>query len=144
MNDRAPVSPEPSRFRSANDVWVDRVAKSGDSLAYRYRAGNSWRDVTWREADSLAQELAGGLVSLGLLPGDRIALIAQTRFEWMLCPWLRRVADGPAVDHQAIAAIGAAGTQRTAGGDAPAIAPAVDGAGLKPNAAPLVEMTVPR
>jgi long-chain acyl-CoA synthetase len=85
MNDRATVSSKESPFRSANEVWVNRVAKSGDSLAFRYKVSGSWRDVTWRQADALAREVAAGLASLGSRPGDHIGLVAGTRFEWMLC-----------------------------------------------------------
>jgi long-chain acyl-CoA synthetase len=84
MNDRSQVSTE-SPFRSANEAWVDRVRQSGDSLAYRYRAGGAWQDVSWKQADEMALEVAAGLAALGLLPVDRVALLSQTRFEWMLC-----------------------------------------------------------
>jgi long-chain acyl-CoA synthetase len=33
----------------------------------------------------IAQEIASGLLSSGLARGDRVALIAQTRLEWVLC-----------------------------------------------------------
>ncbi len=76
---------EVAPFRSANEAWVDRITRSGDTLAYRHRVGGAWQDVTWRQADELALEVAGGFAALGLLPGDRVGLLSQTRFEWMLC-----------------------------------------------------------
>jgi long-chain acyl-CoA synthetase len=85
MDDGARVSMAATPFRSANQAWVDRVARSGEELAYRYRTGGRWQDVSWKQADEQACEVAAGLVSLGLLPGDRIALLSQTRYEWMLC-----------------------------------------------------------
>jgi long-chain acyl-CoA synthetase len=85
MDDRARVTKEVLPFRSANEAWARRVAESGDGLAYRHRVGTSWQDVTWRQADEMALEMAAGLAALGLLPGDRIALLSQTRLEWMLC-----------------------------------------------------------
>jgi long-chain acyl-CoA synthetase len=85
MDDGAVVSTKALPFRSANEAWDHRVSSSGDALAYRHKAGGAWRDVSWREADAQAQEIAAGLASIGLLPGDRIGLLSQTRFEWMLC-----------------------------------------------------------
>jgi long-chain acyl-CoA synthetase len=79
------VRPEPLPFRSANEAWNDRVSSAGDALAYRHKVGGAWRDLSWKEADARAQELAAGLASLGLLAGDRIGLLSQTRLEWMLC-----------------------------------------------------------
>ena len=40
--------------------------------------------MTWAEADRAAQEIAAGLVSLGVAPGDRVCLVSQTRLEWVL------------------------------------------------------------
>jgi long-chain acyl-CoA synthetase len=41
--------------------------------------------MTWSEADQAAHEIAAGLLALGLKPGDRIAVLCQTRLEWVLC-----------------------------------------------------------
>ena len=71
-------------FPSANLVWADRVAKSGDRLAYRYRSGGAWLDLTWKQADAQVRDIAAGLISLGIRPQDRVGLLAQTRLEWML------------------------------------------------------------
>jgi long-chain acyl-CoA synthetase len=53
--------------------------------AFRFRKGHDWQSLTWREADQQAREIAGGLCSLGLEPGARVALLCQTRLEWVLC-----------------------------------------------------------
>jgi long-chain acyl-CoA synthetase len=97
MDDRAGVSSVAASFRSANQAWTDRVAKSGDALAYRYRTAGGWQDVSWKQADQQASEVAAGLVSLGLLPGDRVGLISQTRYEWMLCDIATLIAGAVAV-----------------------------------------------
>ncbi len=85
MDDGAGVSLAAASFRSANEAWSNRVSESGEALAYRHKAAGRWRDLTWREADTQAREIAAGLSSLRLSPGDRIGLLAQTRLEWMLC-----------------------------------------------------------
>ncbi len=41
--------------------------------------------MTFGEADAAAREIAAGLVATGLVPGDRVCLLAQTRLEWALC-----------------------------------------------------------
>ena len=41
--------------------------------------------MTFAEADAAAREIAAGLVAPGVVPGDRVCLLAQTRLEWVLC-----------------------------------------------------------
>jgi long-chain acyl-CoA synthetase len=72
-------------YRSANEAWTRRIGESGDQPAYKYKEGGSWRTVSWREADLAASEVAAGFAALGMRPGDRICILAQTRYEWMLC-----------------------------------------------------------
>jgi long-chain acyl-CoA synthetase len=71
-------------FRSANEVWADRVAKEGGDLAFRHKQGGAWVDTTWKQADVIAREIAAGLAAIGLQAGDRVCIAAQTRVEWML------------------------------------------------------------
>jgi long-chain acyl-CoA synthetase len=71
-------------FPSANLAWADRVAKSGDRPAFRYKSGAAWVDLTWKQADAQVRDLAAGLISIGIRPQDRVCLLGQTRLEWML------------------------------------------------------------
>jgi long-chain acyl-CoA synthetase len=75
--------------RTAIEVWKARVAASADSVAYRYRGGSPprWIDLTWRQSDEAAREIAGGLASspLNVRRGDTVCILAQTRIEWVLC-----------------------------------------------------------
>ena len=71
--------------RSANGIWQGRVCEFADRPAFRYRRADAWHCLTWRQADQAARELAAGLLSLGLDRGDRVALLCQTRLEWLLC-----------------------------------------------------------
>ena len=41
--------------------------------------------MTFGEAEVAAREIAAGLVAGGVVPGDRVCLLAQTRVEWALC-----------------------------------------------------------
>jgi long-chain acyl-CoA synthetase len=71
--------------RSANVIWRTRVQAFAERPAFRFRKGDAWQGLTWREADHQAREIAGGLCALGLVPGARVALLCQTRVEWVLC-----------------------------------------------------------
>jgi long-chain acyl-CoA synthetase len=70
--------------RSANVIWRTRVQAFAERPAFRLRKDDAWHALTWHEADQRARELAAGLCSLGLAPGARVALLCQTRLEWVL------------------------------------------------------------
>ncbi|HKF80667.1 MAG TPA: long-chain fatty acid--CoA ligase [Thermoleophilaceae bacterium] len=53
-----------------------------DRVAMRHRQDGEWRERTFAEVGELADELALGLVALGLEPADRVCILANTRPEW--------------------------------------------------------------
>jgi long-chain acyl-CoA synthetase len=71
--------------RTAVEMWSRRVAKTPTRTAFRYHDGQGWKAMNFTEADQAVHELAAGLVAAGLLPGDRVCLLSQTRVEWALC-----------------------------------------------------------
>ncbi|HXJ20368.1 MAG TPA: long-chain fatty acid--CoA ligase [Polyangia bacterium] len=71
--------------RSAVEMWNRRVAKTPTRTAFRFHDGQRWKTMSFGEADQVAREVAAGLIAAGLLPGDRVCLLSQTRVEWALC-----------------------------------------------------------
>jgi len=69
---------------TAVEMWKRRVAATPDRVAFKHHAGGKWVDMTWKEADAAAREIAAGLVARGLLPGDRVCVLGQTSLEWIL------------------------------------------------------------
>jgi long-chain acyl-CoA synthetase len=71
---------------TAVDLWKRRVAAMPDRVAFRHwnPAGGACVALTWKEADAAAREIAGGLVARGVVPGDRVCVLAQTNLEWIL------------------------------------------------------------
>jgi long-chain acyl-CoA synthetase len=61
---------------------ADRFA---DRVAVRSKDGEEWRDRTFAEFSEIVDEIALGLIALGLEPGDRVSLLANTRPEWSFC-----------------------------------------------------------
>src|SRR5579859_2463828 len=55
-----------------------------DHIAARYKAGGEWSEMSYADAGRTINELALGLVELGIEPGDRVCLLANTRVEWVL------------------------------------------------------------
>ena len=46
--------------------------------------GDTWRSITAREFYDEVHALAAGLITRGLEPGDRVAIMSRTRYEWTL------------------------------------------------------------
>jgi long-chain acyl-CoA synthetase len=59
-----------------------RVQESAQDVAYYVQRGGSYEPVTYTENYTLVTNLAVGLVALGAVKGDRIAIISNTRAEW--------------------------------------------------------------
>ena len=55
-----------------------------DGTAIRFPRGGEWHEWSFAELGTAVRELARGFVALGLEPGDRVALLAETRPEWTL------------------------------------------------------------
>ena len=71
--------------RHAIDLFTHRIGASGKRVATRHKLDGTWRTMTWNDLDRAAREIAGGLRSLGVEPGDRVCLLANTRWEWIAC-----------------------------------------------------------
>jgi long-chain acyl-CoA synthetase len=64
---------------------LDRVAATPERPAYRFpKSDGTWATMTWHDFGTRATALAAGLLSLGLEPGDRVAIASSTRVEWIL------------------------------------------------------------
>lgn len=61
-----------------------RVESTPHHEAYRYLQGTNWVSVTWAEAATEVYEVAAGLLALGLAKEDRVAIVANTRYDWLM------------------------------------------------------------
>jgi long-chain acyl-CoA synthetase len=52
--------------------------------AYLHEVDGDWREVTWPEATVAVDELANGLLALGLEKGQAFALLGRTTLDWAL------------------------------------------------------------
>ena len=73
-----------ARPRTIGRLWSDAVAAGHAAPPYRVESGDGWQPVSWAAADAAVQELAHGLLALGVARGDRFAILAGTRLEWSL------------------------------------------------------------
>jgi long-chain acyl-CoA synthetase len=68
-----------------------------DHLAARHRVDGEWRELTYAEVVAAVDEIALGLSDLGIAPGDRVGILADTRVEWTLASYGISAAGGVVV-----------------------------------------------
>jgi long-chain acyl-CoA synthetase len=66
------------------DLLVERVAATPDAPLFALPDGDGWRDVSAREFERQVRALAKGFAAAGIEPGDKIAFMCRTRYEWPL------------------------------------------------------------
>jgi long-chain acyl-CoA synthetase len=66
-------------------LW--RRAKSRSGTAYLVERGGEWHEFGWGEAADAVDELANGLLALGIAKGDAVGILARTTLEWVLVDW---------------------------------------------------------
>ncbi len=64
-------------------VWDNAVA-APDAVQFQRQAGDAWQDVTCGQFLDQVVTLARGLLAAGIEPGERVALMSKTRYEWTL------------------------------------------------------------
>lgn len=74
-------SPEVLRRNLTNDV-LDRYELAPDAIALRRKVAGQWHDITITEFIEQVRTVAASLIADGIAPGDRVAIMSKTRYEW--------------------------------------------------------------
>jgi len=85
--ERTTLSEEARPLRSTRTIarlWLDAIDRRPPGPAYLVQEGREWRGVSWDEAALAVDELAHGLLALGVRKGDAFSILASTRLEWAL------------------------------------------------------------
>lgn len=82
---------------NVTDLLVRRVRSHPDHIAFDVAHGPAWRPVTTAAFHAEVMGVAKGLVAAGLRPGDRVALMAPTRYEWAIADFAIWFAGGVVV-----------------------------------------------
>jgi long-chain acyl-CoA synthetase len=64
-------------------LFYHRVEKYKDRVALRKKELGIWNKITWRQYGQRVRQVGMALVALGLMPKDRVAIIGDSRPEWM-------------------------------------------------------------
>jgi long-chain acyl-CoA synthetase len=70
--------------RTIANLWRDAVAAARPGPAYLRELDGEWQEVSWTDAARGVEEIANGLLDLGIAKGDCVAIVARTSLEWSL------------------------------------------------------------
>ncbi len=71
-------------MRTIWSLWQNALAEKRTNPAYLVEEDGGWREVSQAEAAEAVDELAHGLLALGVKKGDSFGMLARTRLEWVL------------------------------------------------------------
>ena len=66
-----------------NQVFESRVARYGERLAVEKKRNGQWEQASWTEYYDRSRSVGLGLHALGVVRGDRVALLSENRLEWL-------------------------------------------------------------
>ena len=87
---RTPAVVEVAPSENLSDVVFERADREPQAVIMRRQAadgGPLWREVAAAQFRDEVTALAKGLIAAGIGPGDRVALLSRTRYEWTLADY---------------------------------------------------------
>lgn len=83
MNDNTQAVLRPADFETIPQMFWHGVARWVDRTMMRQKELGIWRSWSWSETGEIVADVAAGLGSLGLEPGDVVSVLSNTNREWV-------------------------------------------------------------
>jgi long-chain acyl-CoA synthetase len=80
----APPLVPPTTEGSLADLPARNAANQPARVAFSRKEGGRWVDITAAQFNDDVRAVAKGLIASGVAPGDRVAIMCKTRYEWTL------------------------------------------------------------
>ncbi len=74
----------PDRVATLSQAFEAQAQKHGARVFLKDKPGKVWTDHSWTEISDAAGKLRAGLPSLGVRPGDRVAILSENCPEWIV------------------------------------------------------------
>jgi long-chain acyl-CoA synthetase len=72
------------RFENLVALFLRRAAEKSDQPFLWAKREREWQAISWAQAARQVASLAASLKRIGLVPGDRVALVSENRPEWLI------------------------------------------------------------
>ena len=92
-----PAIVPPATKGNLSDLVADRAANEPNRITLSRPLGQGWQGVSAKEFDSEVRAVAKGLIAANINVGDRIAIMAKTRYEWTILDFAIWYAGGVSV-----------------------------------------------
>lgn len=70
------------KYKSIPEMFFTQAGKYGDRTVQRYKRSGSWMDISWKQMKDTVEQVALGLIGLGLNPKENVCLLSENRPEW--------------------------------------------------------------
>ena len=67
------------------DLFNERCVRTSDGLAYVQFRDGDWRQFSWEQTRDAVARWQAAMITDGLQPGDRVAIMCSNRWEWVIC-----------------------------------------------------------
>ena len=74
----------PQQAGTLHGLFLERVKRSPDKMAYRYFDQNAWCEITWREMHVEVARWQAALLRENLAVGDRVAIMLRNCPQWVM------------------------------------------------------------
>jgi long-chain acyl-CoA synthetase len=71
-------------FSNLSDMHRSQCGLLGPRTAIRFKRDGLYHDLSWTEYREMADRAAAGLIELGVNPGDRVSILSENRYEWLI------------------------------------------------------------
>jgi long-chain acyl-CoA synthetase len=69
--------------KSIYELFKNVCEKNPDKVAYRYKKGDEWIPVTWKEYQETCRNISKSLMALGVEKDDKVNILCSPRLEWI-------------------------------------------------------------
>lgn len=71
-------------IQSVFDLFLETSSQLGNQVAARHKQQGCWQNITWNELEKQVKQVACALLAVGAEPRDRVAILSNTRLEWVV------------------------------------------------------------
>lgn len=76
-----------SAVKTICDCVLQMPARGPDKVALMFKQKNRWKEISWPEYYDRILVTGSALLSLGIKPQDKIAIMSNSRLEWSICDY---------------------------------------------------------